>query len=89
MRISRLIAAAVLSLVIAGASVPASAVPADKGASSRDCGRADVRVLRLDRTLCTQQPSRGQRVSRANIPRGQPVKGSTFGGSPLSLWREW
>ena len=59
MRISRPIAAAALSLVIAGAAVPASAVPADKGASSRDCGRADVRVLRVDRALCTQATIEG------------------------------
>jgi hypothetical protein len=54
MRINRLLAAAALSLVIAGFAVPAWAVPADKGAASNDCRGADVRAVRVDDALCIQ-----------------------------------
>jgi hypothetical protein len=68
MRFSRLIAAAALSLVIAGAAVPASAVPADKGAASKDCRGADVRGVRVDQALCAQRTT----IERPDIvPREQ------------------
>jgi hypothetical protein len=56
MRINRLLAAAALSLVIAGFAIPAWAVPADKGAAaSKDCRGADVRAVRVDDALCSQR----------------------------------